>query len=135
MNSDHNQQSKKELRAFGLVTGAITALIFGLALPWLFSRAFPAWPWIFAVALWSAALILPMSLRPVFKAWMTIGHWLGWINTRIILGIMFYTVFFMVGVAMKSMGKDPMARKIDKTADSYRVQSRTRSSDHAERPF
>ena len=135
MNSKHKQQSNKELRTFGLTTGVMIVLIFGLALPWLFSRAFPTWPWIVTAILWSIALILPTALRPVFKAWMTIGHWLGWINTRIILGIMFYTVFFMVGLAMRSLGKDPMARKIDKKAGSYRVKSHTRSRDHVERPF
>lgn len=135
MNSDHTQRSSKELRTFGLTTGVMIIFIFGLALPWLFSRPYPIWPWIMAAILWSAALILPVILRPVFKAWMTVGHWLGWINTRIILGIMFYTVFFITGLAMKSMGKDPMARKIDKTADSYRVQSRARPKDHVERPF
>lgn len=135
MNPDHSQQSNKELRTFGLTTGIMMVLIFGLALPWLFHRPYPTWPWIIAATAWSVALILPAALQPVFKAWMTFGHWLGWINTRIILGIMYYTVFFMVGLAMKSMGKDPMARKIDKTADSYRVQSRTRSKDHVERPF
>jgi len=135
MNPDHRQQSNKELRTFGLTTGVMIVLIFGLALPWLFNRHFPTWPWIVAATLVSAALILPATLRPVFKAWMTFGHWLGWINTRIILGLMFYTVFFMVGLAMKSVGKDPMARKIDKSAGSYRVQSHPRSKDHVERPF
>ena len=135
MNSDHTQQSNKELRSFGLTTGVVLALIFGLALPWLLDRPYPIWPWIFAGTLWSGALILPAALRPVFKAWMTFGHWMGWINTRIILGFMFYTVFFIFGLAMKSMGKDPMARKINKMVASYRVQSRVRSKDHVERPF
>ncbi len=135
MNPGQTQQSNKELRTFGLSTGIMVALIFGFTLPWLFNRPYPTWPWIMAGVLWSGALIMPSALQPVFKAWMTLGHWLAWINTRIILGIMFYTVFSMVGLAMKSMGKDPMARKIDKKADSYRVQSRTRSKDHVERPF
>jgi len=135
MNSEKKQQDKSELRKFGLTTGAMFVLIFGLALPWLFNHDYPVWPWYLAATLWSLAVFLPLALRPVFKVWMTLGHWLGWINTRIILGIMFYTVFFVVGMVMKLMGKDPMARKIDRAVSSYRVQSQARPRDHVERPF
>jgi hypothetical protein len=48
---------------------------------------------------------------------------------------MFYTVFFLVGLVLKLMGKDPMARKFDETAASYRVPSHARRKDHMERPF
>jgi hypothetical protein len=48
---------------------------------------------------------------------------------------MFYTVFFAVGLVLKILGKDPMSRKIDKTAESYRVTSRVHTKDHVERPF
>jgi hypothetical protein len=66
---------------------------------------------------------------------MRIGHALGWINTRIILGLMFYTVFFIIAMSMKLLGKDPMSRKIDKTLNSYRVCSEKRARDHLEKPF
>ena len=32
-------------RKFGLITGAIVVVLFGLAIPWLFSLNFPRWPW------------------------------------------------------------------------------------------
>ena len=48
---------------------------------------------------------------------------------------MFYTVFLFVAVLMKLLGKDPMSRQIDKTLDSYRVQSEQRAPDHLEKPF
>ena len=35
---------KKELRNFGLITGALTPVFFGLLLPWIFGHAFPKWP-------------------------------------------------------------------------------------------
>lgn len=135
MKSNRSPKSQKALKTFGLTTGAMVALIFGLAWPWFFSRPHNAWPWILTGALWSVALILPGVLRPVFTAWTILGHWLGWLNTRIILGIMYYSIFLLFGLALKSMGKDSMARKIDKTAESYRVRSHARSRDHVERPF
>ena len=135
MSTDEIRRNAKELRAFGLTLGGMAALIFGLALPWLFGRTYPVWPWIISGVLSLAALVRPVALRSVFRVWMTIGHWLGWINTRIILGILFYTVFLLAGLIMKLLGKDPMMRKFDKTAVSYRVQSPQRSSIHVERPF
>jgi hypothetical protein len=135
MNSVEPKNRRSELRSFGLTLGSLTALVFGLVLPWLFERQYPAWPWVVAGVLISVALIAPLVLRPVFSAWITIGHWLGWINTRIILGLMFFTVFFLVGLVLKFMGKDPMARKFDETATSYRVPSQARRKDHMERPF
>jgi len=127
--------STPELRKFGLTTGAIVAVLFGLLLPWLFNHGYPFWSWILAGILWLWALIAPATLKPVYNGWMKVGHVLGWINTRIILGLMFFTVFFAVGLVLKILGKDPMSRKIDKTAESYRVTSRVHTKDHVERPF
>jgi hypothetical protein len=127
--------SKQELRKFGLTTGAIVAVLFGLLLPWLFNHAWPTWPWIVAAILWTWAVLLPATLKPVYHGWMKVGHVLGGVNTRIILGIMFYTVFFLVGLIMKLVGNDPMSRKINKTASSYRVISRPRNKNHVERPY
>jgi len=125
----------QELRKFGLTTGAIVVVLFGLLLPWLLDRGYPYWPWILAGILWIWALISPATLKPIFDGWMKVGHVLGWINTRIILGLMFYTVFFAVGLILKILGKDPMSRKIDKSIESYRVPSRIHAKDHVERPF
>ena len=124
-----------EMRKFGFTMGAIIVILFGLLLPWLFEHDYPRWPWIAAGVFWLAAAAAPSSLVQVHSAWLRIGHALGWINTRIILGLMFYTVFFLVAVLMKLLGKDPMSRKIDKTLDSYRVQSEERARDHLEKPF
>ena len=127
--------STQELRKFGFTTGAIVAILFGILLPWLFTHGYPYWPWILAGVLGLWALIAPATLKPVYNGWMKVGHVLGWINTRIILGLMFYTVFFVVGLVLKILGKDPMSRKIDKSAESYRVPSHAHNKDHVERPF
>ena len=124
-----------EMRKFGFTMGAVIVTLFGLLLPWLFEHDYPLWPWIAAGIFWLAAAAAPASLVPVHSAWLRIGHALGWINTRIILGLMFYTVFLFVAVLMKLLAKDPMSRKIDKTLNSYRVQSEQRARDHLEKPF
>jgi predicted anti-sigma-YlaC factor YlaD len=127
--------NKHELRKFGLMTGVIVVILFGLFLPWVFGRSYPYWPWVIASILWVLAILAPLALKPIYIGWMKVGHVLGWINTRIILGLMFYTVFFAVGLVLKVLGKDPMSREIDKSIESYRVASRVHSKDHVERPF
>lgn len=135
MTNQTQQPNKKELREFGLITGAIAAMLFGLLLPWLFDRELPYWPWIVAGILWIWALLLPTTLLPVYRGWLAIGHVLGWINTRIILGIMFYFLFLPVGLIMRLLGKDPMARKLDKSLSTYRITRAHPKKNHVERPY
>ncbi len=129
------QKNQEELKSFGLITGLAVAIIFGLLLPWLFNHGYPRWPWIIALVLWFFAFVRPQVLKPVSRIWLKIGYWLGWFNTRLILGLMYYTIFLRTGVIMHLMGKDPMARKLDSSVDSYRVKSRVRPKNHVERPF
>ena len=125
----------QELRRFGLTTSVLIAILFGLLFPWLFHRPYHGWPWIVALILSGWALLLPASLGPVYRVWMAIGHGLGWINSRIILGIMFYVLILPIGFIMRLLGKDPMQRRFDQQAKSYRVPSKTPPKDHVERPF
>ena len=124
-----------ELRKFGLVTGLIVSAIFGLLLPWLFNYQWPIWPWVIAGALSLWALLAPASLFIVYKYWMKFGHVAGWINTRIILGIMFYLVFFPAGVLMRIFASDPMTRKLDSSTKSYRIVSTPLDKHHSEKPY
>jgi len=135
MTNNKKQLDIKELRNFGLVTGSIIALLFGLLLPWLFDRSLPGWPWIISAILILWALVIPQTLKPVYRIWMAIGHVLGWINSRIILTVMFYIIILPVGIIMRLAGKDPMARKTNSLQKTYRVTSIKPDKKHAERPF
>ena len=126
---------KKSMRRFGLVSGAIVVGLFGLLLPWLFGRSFPWWPWVVSGVVWGWALLHPGSLRPVYRIWMRIGIVLGWINTWLILGVVFFAVVLPMGVVLRIFGKDPMARKFDGTMGSYRVKSTNPPKDNITRPF
>ena len=122
-------------RKFGLVTGAIILVLFGLLIPWVFDFNYPKWPWILAGLLWGCGLLAPMFLQPVYVVWMKFGHVMNWINTRLILGILFYGMLLPVGVLLKLAGKDPMHRKLYKGLPSYRVQSDNDSKENVERPY
>lgn len=129
-------RNNKELRYFGLLTGIIVAILFGLVLPRVFTHSIPMWPWIVAIILSSSALLSPALLRPIYKGWMTIGGALGWINTRIILGILYYALFLPIGLFMRLLGKDPMARKINRNEEiSYRIPSHSKNKEQMKEPY
>jgi hypothetical protein len=123
-----------ELRNFGLLLGAIIAGLFG-GWPLLCHHAAPLWPWLVAGTLWLVALLAPMALRYVHRGWTRLGLVLGWINTRVILTVIYAISFVPLGVTMRLLGRDPMARRLDPACESYRVASRARPQKHMERPF
>jgi len=124
-----------ELRSFGLLTGALFVAIFGLAFPALRHHRFPAWPWVIAIALAIPALVYPRSLYYVHWIWTRIGIVLGWINSRIILTLLFFVVILPMGLLMRAFGRDPISRKFEPDAETYRVPSRKRARETMEMPF
>jgi hypothetical protein len=44
---------------------------------------------------------------------------LGWFNTRLFLGIVFYLIITPVGLVMRILRKDPLRLKFDRSAASY----------------
>jgi Saxitoxin biosynthesis operon protein SxtJ len=122
------------LRRFGLSTGAAFALLFGLLLPWLFSRSLPWWPWVIATPLWLFAVTAPKVLGPVYKVWMRFASLLAAINTTIILGVVFYTLITPFGLLMRLFGSGAIAQSSNDAA-SYRVPSRVSDTKSMERPF
>src|SRR5262245_59382973 len=108
----------KQLRSFGLIVGGIFALIGIWPAVW---RGQPRlWSLLLGGVLMALALVLPHSLAQVYRLWMTVGEVLGWINTRIILGVLFYGLFTPMGLFMRLRSKDPMRRTLAPEAETYR---------------
>jgi hypothetical protein len=132
---------KKTLREFGLVFAGGLIVFFGLLIPWIFDRPWvwqeggARWPWIGAAVFAGTGLILPQALRPIYLLWMKIGHVLGWINTRIILGLVFFIMFAPIALVLRIFGKDPLHRKLDDEAGTYRVASNKLPRERMEKPF
>jgi len=124
----------KQLRSFGLLVGGIFAAI-GVW-PLLVHRAELRW-WSLIIA---ALLILPAAIYPnslfwPYKGWMMLGHVMGWINTRIILGVIFYGVVTPIGIFRRWLRKDPMGRRLRPDLDSYRVVRKPRPASHLNRQY
>lgn len=131
MNQD---MTNKVLRDFGLLLGA-AGLVYAVW-PFLF-RGEPPRIWAAGIGglFGMVGLVMPSVLKHPYRAWMMVGHALGWVNTRIILGILYYGVVVPMGLVMKVMGRDPMHRAIVPGVDTYRVVREPRAPSHMRNMF
>jgi hypothetical protein len=120
---------RKELRTFGLLVGGIFGTI-GLWPAIVRGGNLRVWALILAVALVLPALVAPVSLRPVHRVWMMLGNALGWVNTRIILGAIFFGLITPMGLTMRLFGRDPARRRLAPDVDSYREPRERRDRTH-----
>ena len=108
---------KQNLKKFGITMGiaffVITLIVFSRhrhsILPTL----------IISASFFISAAFMPMVLKPIYILWMRLAFILGWINTRLLLCIIFYLVFTPVAIASRLFRKDPLDRKIEKEKESY----------------
>ena len=109
--------SKKQLREFGLLIGFGFPILIGWLVPSLFGHQFRIWTfWIGGLGL-LIGLAAPRLLYYPYKGWMILGQVLGWINSHIILGLVFIFVLQPIAYIMRLTGYDPLQtkRKDEKT--------------------
>lgn len=128
------EKQKKEYRKFGLMVGFILAAVFGLMIPYIKSKTVNPYFSGVGLVLMLAAGVYPSVLKYPYNVWMKIGEVLGWINTRIILGFVFFAVIAPIGVLRSVFGKNPMKPASD-AENSFRKKSEERDSNHFEKPF
>jgi hypothetical protein len=107
---------KKKLREFGMTMGGAFLFISGL---FLFRQKYTVATYSLIVScIFSIiGLVLPVILRPVYIAWMRFAFILGWVNTRVILFILFYLIFTPLALLLRLFKVDLLERK--NKADSY----------------
>lgn len=127
--------TNKDYRSFGLIVGGVLLGIFGLALPYWKSGNWNPYFGYTGLGLIFLAFALPIVLKYPYLVWMKIGEILGFINTRIILGVIFYILFAPIGIFRRMIGKDSLDRKLSAKESSYRKISNHQEIKHMERPF
>ena len=100
--------SKKDLREFGILIGFGFPIIIGWLIPAITGHGFRSWTiWVGFLGL-IFGLISPSLLKFPYKAWMKLGYLLGWVNSRIILGIIFFIILLPIAIVMRLFGYDPL---------------------------
>ncbi|MBI1875750.1 MAG: hypothetical protein HYS05_17935 [Acidobacteria bacterium] len=112
--------SPRELRQFA---GIWWPALFGVIAWTIYSRSGSVGA---AGAVLGAALIIgaigfvkPPFMRVIYVGWMTAVFPIGWVVSHAVLGVVFFLVMTPIGLMMRALGRDPMARAFDRTATSY----------------
>lgn len=129
-----HQPTAKELRSFGLLMGGVFLIVAVWPLV-IRGESLRVWASVIAGAFVAMGLLFPKGLEPLHRVWMKIGEKLGWINSRIILGILFFGIFTPMAFVMNLLGKRPLQLGYDPKASSYRIPKKARAADHVLKPF
>ncbi len=129
-----NKAQNRQLRSFGLIVGAGFVII--ALWPAVFRGQNPRnWALGLGLLLSAMALVLPMALKPFHRVWMTIGEALGWLNSRIILSVVYYVLIVPIGAIHRMTGKDAMRRKFEPAAATYKIPRARRPASHMQRQY
>ena len=55
--------------------------------------------------------IAPVILKPIYKIWMIFAVIIGWIMTRVILSVLFFSIITSIGIFTRLIGKDFLSLK------------------------
>ena len=107
----NNSPTKKILREFGLLLGFIFPVLIGWIIPSIGGHPFRVWTMFIGVPALILGTFYPKLLKKPYFLWIKLGHYLGWINSRLILGIVFIIVLQPIALFMKIFGYDPLRKK------------------------
>ena len=114
-----NHIPKKTLRQFGFLICFTFPFLIGWVLPSLGGHPFRVWTLFISMPAGILGILRPGLLLYPYKAWMKLGHILGWVNSRIILGLVFLIVLQPIALIMRIFGHDPL-RTRKAYQESYR---------------
>ena len=106
----------QDLKNFGFIIGIILTL-FGF---FLLYNEIDYFIYLMSVGLifLSLSLIAPRILKPIYKVWMIFAIIIGWMMTRLILSILFYSVITGIATLTRIIGKDFLNLKMN-NKESY----------------
>ena len=99
----------KELRFFGFLMFFLSGSLAGFL---YYREVLPHAFWIagLSVCFLGCSLVWNSILRPLYQIWMVFSRVLGFVNTHILLALIFYTVFTVMGFLMRILRYDPLNR-------------------------
>ena len=115
------------------------AVVFGVFTVAALYRMSATFPLVFLLFLgfYFTGITYPRGLKKIYLWWMTLAITLGYFMTRVILTIMFYGVFLVIGGIAKLFNSDMLDERSDARSTSYwqRRQPHPDVKRHLERQF
>ncbi len=103
-----------------------------LFLSWLFDSD---WLTNAALLLGLVFLISPKLSNAILWFWDKLAHVLGWINTRILLSLVFYVFLFPIALLFRLFTRDPLSLKWNKTSSTFTIRDHKYVSSDLENPW
>jgi hypothetical protein len=72
-----------------------------------------------ALAIGVPGVVTPRVIRPVFVAAMVLSFPMGWLTSRLLLGLTFYCLLTPLGLVFRLIGRDPLHLRKDPRVRSY----------------
>ena len=114
--------SRRELRQFAGILLPVFAAIVGSIV------VYRSGSWTTAGVIWGAGVVLgaiglaiPAFAKLVFVTWMAAAYPIGWTVSHLVLGATYYLVFTPIGLIMKVLGRDALARTGNRSEKTYWV--------------
>ena len=119
-----NKISEKKLREFGLLIGFTFPILIGYVIPAISGHYFKFWTLFIGIPALFLGSFKPNTLIYAYKTWMKIGDILGWVNSRIILGLVYLFVVIPISLIMRAFGYDPLQIKNNQKQTTYKKDKR-----------
>ena len=115
--------SKKELKEFGYIIAFGFPLLIGIIIPLITGHSLKLWTLFVSIIFLILGIFKPRLLFYPYKLWMGIGDFLGFINSGIILWLVYIFVLIPIAFAMRLFGYDPLKQKTKnlKTFKEYKT--------------
>ena len=113
------RRSYRTERDFGLLVGGVLVALGGW---WLYRGRYPALSAVLlsvGAALALLGALYPKSLIVPNRLWMGMAEAMGFVMTRVILGVVFFLFVTPIGIARRLFGGDPLSRRKGHNAESY----------------
>lgn len=128
--------TNRELKSFAFTMSWAIPCLFTLFLPWIFDKGINWWPLVISTILMILYFTYPKGIFPIYRGWMTIASVLGWVNTRVILALIFYLIIFPIGILLRIFGKLQYRSSENPNQQSYwKLREIEMKKEDLERPF
>ncbi len=136
---------KRGMQDFAWQFSLFILLVFMLVLPWIFGSytdldsfisILPVWPVVLSVYLCAGAVCYPRAIYPVYRCWMVIASILGFINTTVLLAVVYFLIFVPFGWVLRlSKGLQYQSKRCAQISSYYIKRDERSDKSHLHKPF
>ena len=126
----------RQEREFGLVVGGVLLALGGW---WLYrgkTGPVPSGCVVVGALLMLLGMTFPRVLYWPYRGWMALAGVLGWVMTRVVLGLVYFLMVTPIGAVKRLLGWDPLGRRAAPSDTYWReYPERHRETRHYEKMF